>query len=246
MVDSGRLLEGKSAFITGAGRGIGRAIAESFAAQGCAIAAAARTRTEVESVATQIRDAGGKAIALACDVTDPDQVQRAVNETHDSFGAIDLLVNNAGVAIFKPFHELSADDWQQTMDVNLNGAFHCTQAVLPGMMHRRSGRIINISSVAGVKPIAKQSAYCASKHALNAMSKVLAMELREHGIAVHAVCPGGVTTRLADEAMPERAKDDWMTPEDIAHACLFLASQSSRATTDEVIVRRFGSVPIGG
>lgn len=246
MAGSGRLLDGKAALITGAGRGIGRAIAEAFAAQGCAIAAAARTRTEVEAVATSIRDAGGKAIALACDVTDPEQVQNAVGEAHDSFGAIDILVNNAGVALFKPFHELNADEWQRTMDVNLNGAFHCTQAVLPGMMHRRSGRIINISSVAGVKPINKQSAYCASKHALNAMSQVLAMELREYGIAVHAVCPGGVTTQLAEEAMPEREKSDWMTPEDIAHACLFLASQSARATTDEIIVRRFASVPIGG
>lgn len=246
MSNTEKLLEGKAAFITGAGRGIGRAIAEAFAAQGCSIAAAARTRTEVEAVATGIRDDGGKAVALECDVTVPDQVQAAVNEAHDSFGAIDILVNNAGVALFKPFHEQSADDWQRTLDVNLNGAFYCTQAVLPGMMHRGSGRIINISSVAGVKPINKQSAYCASKHALNAMSKVLAMELREYGIAVHAICPGGVTTQLADEAMPERDKSDWMTPEDIAHACLFLASQSPRATTDEVVVRRFHSVPIGG
>jgi 3-oxoacyl-[acyl-carrier protein] reductase len=240
------MLDGKVAFITGAGRGIGRAIAEAFAAQGCAIAAAARTATEVEAVATAIQDGGGKAVGLACDVTDREQVHRAVNEAHDSFGAIGILVNNAGVAIFKPFHQLSTDEWQQTMNVNLNGAFHCTQAVLPGMMQRRSGRIINISSVAGVKPINKQSAYCASKHALNAMSKVLAMELREFGIAVNAVCPGGVTTRLAEESMPERDQEGWMTPDDIAHACLFLASQSARATTDEVIVRRFGSVPIGG
>lgn len=240
------LLKDKTAFITGAGRGIGRAIAEAFADQGCSIAAAARTRSEVDAVATAIRENGGQAVALACDVTNPGQVQAAVSETHDSFGAVDILVNNAGVAIFKPFSELTADEWQQTLDVNLNGAFHCTQAVLPGMMHRRSGRIINISSVAGVKPIAKQSAYCASKHALNAMSKVLAMELREYNIAVHAICPGGVTTKLADDAMPERDKSDWMTPEDIAHACLFLASQSSRATTDEVVVRRFQSVPIGG
>jgi len=246
MADSGRLLEGQTAFITGAGRGIGRAVAEAFAAQGCAIAVAARTRTEVETVASNIRNRGGKAVAINCDVTNPEQVQQSINEAHDALGAINILVNNAGVAIFKPFHQLSSDEWQQTMDVNLNGAFYCTQAVLPGMMQRRSGRIINISSVAGVKPIDQQSAYCASKHALNAMSKVLAMELREFGIAVHAVCPGGVTTRLADEAMPERDKEDWMTPEDIAHACLFLASQSARATTDEVIVRRFGSVPIGG
>jgi len=240
------MLEGQTAFITGAGRGIGRAIAEAFAAQGCNIAAAARTRSEVESVVTALREKGGKAIALECDVTGANQVQAAVSETHDSFGAIDILVNNAGVAIFKPFHHLTADEWQQTLDVNLNGAFLCTQAVLSGMMHRRAGRIINISSVAGVKPIAKQSAYCASKHALNAMTKVLAMELREYNIGVHAICPGGVTTKLADDAMPERDKSDWMTPEDIAHACLFLATQSPRAATDEIVVRRFQSVPIGG
>lgn len=242
----GGFLEGKTAFITGAGRGIGRAIAEAFAAQGCNVAAAARTRAEVEDVTASIRDSGSKAVALECDVTHPEQVQAAVDETHDSFGAIDILVNNAGVALFKPFHELTADEWQRTLDVNLNGAFHCTKAVLPGMMRRRSGRIINISSVAGVKPIDQQSAYCASKHALNALSNVLAMELHEYGIAVHAICPGGVTTRLADEAMPDRDKSDWMTPEDIAHACLFVATQSPRATTDEIVVRRFHSKPIGG
>jgi 3-oxoacyl-[acyl-carrier protein] reductase len=239
-------LEGKTAFITGAGRGIGEAIAHAFAQQGCNIAAVARTKTEVEDTARTIREAGGQAIGLACDVADAEQVQIAVNETHDSFGAIDILVNNAGVALMGKFHELNADIWRTTMDVNLHGAVHCIQAVLPGMMHEKSGRIINISSVAGVKPMVNQSAYCASKHALQALSHVLAMELREYNIAVHNVCPGGVTTKLADDAMPDRDKSDWMTPDDIAHACLFLATQSDRATTDDVIVRRFASVPIGG
>lgn len=241
-----KLLEGKVAFITGAGRGIGRGITEAFAAQGCRIAAAARTESEVAETAERVRALGAEAIAVRCDIAAESDVKHAIAAAVESFEHIDILVNNAGVAIFKPFHELTLDDWRRTLDVNLTGAFLCTQAVLPGMMQRRSGRIINISSVAGVKPILDQSAYCASKHALNAMTKVLAMELREYGIAVHAVCPGGVVTRLADEAMPDRDKSDWMTPEDIAHACLFLATQSHRATTDEMVVRRFASIPIGG
>jgi short-subunit dehydrogenase len=100
--------------------------------------------------------------------------------------------------------------------------------------------------VAGLKPISEQSVYCASKSGLNALTKVLAMELREYGISVHAVCPGGVDTKLAQEAMPERDKSNWLKPEDVAHACLYLATLNPRASTDEILVRRFGSVPVGG
>ncbi|MBM3290456.1 MAG: SDR family oxidoreductase, partial [Candidatus Hydrogenedentes bacterium] len=163
-----------------------------------------------------------------------------------AFGQIDILVNNAGYACFKPFAELSVEEWRRTIDVNLTGAFLCTKAVLPSMIAHGGGRIINISSVAGLKPLAEQSAYCASKHGLNGLSKVLAMELRPHNIAVHTICPGGVDTRLAQDAMPGRDKSDWMAPEDIAHACLYLATLSPRATTDEIVVQRFNSVPIGG
>ena len=240
------LLEGKSAFITGGGRGIGRGIAVAFAKQGCDVAIAARTESEVRETTELVRAEGRQALALHCDVADASSIHRAVQETLAGFGAIDILVNNAGYARFLPFQELTPDEWKRTLDVNLTGPFLCIQAVLPSMMARRSGRIINISSVAGVKPLAHQSAYCASKHGLNGLSKVLAMELREYGIGVHAVCPGGVDTRLAQEAMPDRDKRDWMTPEDIAHACLYLASLSPRAATDEIVVRRFGSLPIGG
>jgi 3-oxoacyl-[acyl-carrier protein] reductase len=156
------------------------------------------------------------------------------------------LVNNAGYACFKPFTSLTGEDWQRSLDVNLTGPFNLIQAVLPSMIARQSGRIINISSVAGLKPLAEQSAYCAAKSGLNALTKVLAMELRPHKIAVHAICPGGVDTKLAREAMPHRDKTNWLTPEDIAHTALYLASLSPRATTDEILVRRFDSVPIGG
>ncbi|GMV91036.1 MAG: hypothetical protein AMXMBFR82_08140 [Candidatus Hydrogenedentota bacterium] len=237
------LLKDKVAFITGGGRGIGRGVALAFAQQGCDVAVAARTEEEVRETAKLIDAEGCKALAICCDVADPQSVDAAIKETLATFGQIDILVNNAGYAYFRPFHELSAEEWKRTLDVNLTGPFRCIQAVLPSMMARRSGRIINISSVAGVKPLLHQSAYCASKHGLNGLSKVLAMELREYGIGVHSICPGGVDTQLARDAMPDRDKSNWMTAEDVAHACLYLATLSPRATTDEIVVRRFDSVP---
>ena len=142
------------------------------------------------------------------------------------------------------FGALSLDDWNDTLAANLTSVFLCTRRVLPAMMARRAGRIINISSVSGLKPIAEQSAYCAAKHALNGLTKTLALELSEFGIGVHALCPGGVVTRLSEEAMPDRDKTGWMLPEDIAHAALFVATQSPRAATDIVHLRRFDSAPL--
>jgi len=240
------VLEGKTAIITGAGRGIGQAIAETFAQQGCDVAAVARTQDQVEETADRVRERGRRALAVSCDVSNPDDVAACVDNVLTKFGQIDVLVNNAGVAIFKPFVETTLDDWRQTMEVNLTGVFVMVKAVLPAMIERKQGRIITISSVAGLKPLVNQGAYCASKHGVNGLSKVLAMELREHNIAVHAICPGGVDTELARDAMPERDKSSWMQPEDIANACLYLASLHPRATIDELSIRRFGSVPIGG
>ena len=213
------LLEGKSALITGAGRGIGRGIALAFAEQGCAVACVARTRVEVDETAEAVRAQGGQALAFTCDVTDDAVVASAVDAALTEFGKLDLLVNNAGYACFKPITELSAKEWRHTLDVNMTGPFLFVKAVLPSMVKRKSGRIINISSVAGLKPLLNQSAYCASKHGLNGFSKTLAMELRDYGVSVHSVCPGGVDTRLAQDAMPERDRSNWMQPEDIAKAC---------------------------
>lgn len=238
------LLEGKNALITGAGRGIGRAIAEAFARQGCNIAALARSKDEIEETAALVRTLGVQAVALQCDVTQAPSVDAAFAAAEAALGPVDILVNNAGMARFKPFAGLSMEDWNETIASNLTSVFLCTQRVLPGMMARRAGRIINISSVSGLKPIAEQSAYCAAKHAVNGLTKTLALELHPFGIGVHAICPGGVVTRLAEEAMPERDKTGWMLPEDVAHAALFLATQSPRAATDIMHLRRFDSAPL--
>lgn len=240
------LLDGKTALITGAGRGIGQAIAAAFAEQGCDIAAVARSEAELEETAARVRALGRRVLPICCDISAPEQVETMAEKAMAFLSSIDILVNNAGYACFKPFMELSLEEWRRTLDVNLTGTFLVTRAVLPGMIARRNGHIINISSVSGLRPIMHQSVYCASKHGMNGLTTTLAMEMRPHNIRVNAICPGGVRTRLSEEAMPGRDKSDWMTPEDIAHTALYLASMSPRATTDIIYLRRFGSVPLGG
>ena len=153
-------------------------------------------------------------------------------------------MNNAGAAIFKPLWELSIEEWRLSLDTNLTSVFLLTKAFLPVMMERKSGRIINISSVTGLKAIDRQAAYCSAKHGLNGFTKSLALELRPYNIAVHAICPGGVDTRLSREAMPHRDKSNWMTPEDIAQTVLYLVSLSPRAAVDFLSLRRFDSEPL--
>jgi NAD(P)-dependent dehydrogenase (short-subunit alcohol dehydrogenase family) len=240
------LLRGKKALVTGGGRGIGRAVAEALSAQGAEVALTARSRDELEQTAARIRANGATAHCLPADLADPAGVSGLAEAAEDTLGQVDLLVNNAGYARFRPFHEMTLEEWQRTLDVNLTAPFLLTQQVTRAMAARGEGRVINISSVAGLKPIAHQSAYVASKHGLNGLSKVMALELRERGVHVHWVCPGGVRTQLADEAMPERDKSNWMLPEEIARVCVFLAGLGPHGTVDEVVIRRFGSVPLGG
>ncbi len=239
------LLKGKTALITGAGRGIGQSIAESFAREGCEVALSARSVDELEEVARKIEERGGVAHVLPCDLRNGEAVEKLVRDSIATLGGqIDLLINNAAYACFKPFEELSLEEWQTTLDVNLTACYHSIQAVLPAMKARKQGRIINISSVSGLKGIRNQTVYCASKFGLIGLTKALAIELREFGIGVSALCPGGVATRLTAENMPERNQDDWMTPEDIAHAALFMATQSDRTATDILHVRRFQGDPL--
>lgn len=238
------MLNDKVAVITGAGRGIGRAIALAFARQGARIAVAARTAEEIEDTVAQVQHLGAQAVGVVCDVADPESVAQLAAKTTETLGPAEILVNNAGYAHFLPFTELSLEDWRKTLDVNLTGPFLVTQAFLPGMVARRAGRIINVSSVAGLKGIEHQGAYCASKHGLNGLTKVLAMELRPHNISVHAICPGGVDTRLAQEAMPGRDRSNWMSPDDIAATAVYLCSLSPQTAIDFITPRRFDSIPL--
>jgi len=242
-MNDSKKLQGSAALITGAGRGIGRAIALAFAREGCHVALAARTREEIEKVAEEVAVFSVKALPLICDVTDHEAISRTVVATLEVFQQIDILVNNAGEARFKPIHQITLPEWQRAFDVNVHSAFAFIQAVLPGMMARRSGRIINISSVTGLKALPEQAAYGAAKHALNSLTKSLNLELREYNIAAHVICPGGVDTKLSRDAMPHRDKREWMRPDDIADAALYLATLSPRMAVDIISMRRFASEP---
>jgi len=232
-------LEGKKALVTGGGRGIGRAIAFALAEEGCDVAIASRTQGEIERVGHELRMFGGIGLAIKADISEPSEVECMVQETIRKFHRIDILVNNAGIAIFKPFLNLTIDDWDKTMAINLRGPFLCAQTVAKVMINQGSGTIINICSSASKKAYPNQSAYVASKHGMLGLSRALCLELKPFGIKVHAICPGGVDTKLTADARPETDRSGWMKPEDIAHVAMMLLTQHERSTIDEIDIRRY-------
>jgi len=237
-------LEGKKAIVTGGGRGIGRAIALAMAEEGCDVAVVSRTRGEIERVAGEINMFGSLGLAIQADISEPPDVEYMVHKTLNTFGRIDILVNNAGIAIFKPFLDLTLDDWDKTMAVNLRGAFLCAQEVAKYMVEQESGTLVNVCSSASKKAYPNQLAYVASKHGMMGLSKTLSIELQPYGIKVYAICPGGVNTRLTADARPEADRSDWMHPEDIAHVVLMLLTMHDRSAIDEIYIRRYDSSPI--
>ena len=207
------MLTGKVALVTGGGRGIGEAIAEAFSRAGARLVLAARTRQEVETVAARLRQASGPAIALACDVADPQQVERLMADTVTAFGPADVLVNSAGVyGPIGPFAETDLDGWTEAIRINLLGTVYCTRAVLPHMIRRRSGKIINLSGGGAVGPFPRFSAYATSKAAVVRFTETVAEEVRAHNVQVNAIAPGAVNTRLLDQVLEagERAGADFL------------------------------------
>ena len=237
-------LEGKKAIVTGGGRGIGRAIALAMAEEGCDVAVVSRTRGEIERVAGEINMFGSLGLAIQADISEPPDVEYMVHKTLNTFGRIDILVNNAGIAIFKPFLDLTLDDWDKTMAINLRGSFLCAREVAKYMVEQESGTIVNVCSSASKKAYPNQLAYVASKHGMMGLSKTMSIDLQPYGIKVHAICPGGVNTRLTTDARPEVDRSDWMHPEDIAHVVLMLLTMHDRVAIDEIYIRRYDSQPI--
>ena len=204
-------LQGRVAVVTGGGRGLGRVFAEALAKAGASVAPIARTETAVMQTAAGITAQGGKALAFVADVTDARAIERAIGEIEKQLGPVDLLVNNAGVpGPFGPFVEANLDDWWHCMDVNLRGQLICAKAVLPGMIARKRGRIINVASGAGTMAIPYFSAYVTSKAALMRFSEILAMETRDHGVAVFAIEPGTVRTTMAEQALESPEGKKWL------------------------------------
>jgi NAD(P)-dependent dehydrogenase (short-subunit alcohol dehydrogenase family) len=204
-------LRSQVALVTGGGRGLGRATAEALAAAGADVAVLARSADELAGTITNIEAREGKGLALSVDVTDRAAVEQAVATVENTLGPIDLLVNNAGVV--EPvgaFWELDPDVWWRVLEVNLRGPVLCGRAVLPGMIARGRGRIINVTSGAGAAPIPGATAYCSSKAALIRLTDTLAAETEPHGVRVFAVNPGVVRTRMTEWLMDDPASRAWV------------------------------------
>ena len=226
----------KVAIVTGAGRGIGRAIALDLAREGANLVVAARTRSEVEQAAREIRQMGRRSLALTTDVTAQESVAAMAEATLRDFGRIDILVNNAGVnQPLRPVIELEPELWDRIIAVNLKGTYLCARAVLPAMLEQGSGRIINISSIGGRRGRAQRSAYRAAKAGVLSLTESLSDEVKQAGINVNAICPAGVATEMLRQTMPGRDPLTLMTPEEIAAVVVFLASDEARAVHGAVL-----------
>ena len=228
-------LSGKVAIVTGSSKGIGRAIALLYAKEGAKVTVSARSRDQVEQVAEKIRELGGEALAVQADVTSEVDVARLVNTTFQTWGQIDILVNNAATILPRiDVVDIEPDQWRRVIDVNLTGSFLCARAVLPHMIKRKTGKIINISSMGGRKGARGRGPYCASKAALINFSETLAAEAYDHGIDVNCICPGGVDTEMIRVTRGNQASG-LMRPEEIAAVALFLASDESSSITGTAI-----------
>ncbi len=256
-------LDGKRALITGGGRGIGRAIALAFAAEGADVAVAARTDSEIEAVAAEVEGMGRKGAALKCDVGIHQEVERVVKETDSRLGGIDILVANAGMMEHAPVTELTDEMWEEAIRVNLSSVFWAVRAVIDPMAARGWGRVIAVSSVSGKVGGANRSAYHAAKHGVLGFVRSVALEFADRGVTVNAICPGFVETQMVTDARGDftryagngRNEDETMEmfrqgipmkrfldPTEVAAMATYLAGDEARGITGQAFNISCGSV----
>ena len=235
-MDTVQPLSGQVAIVTGAGRGIGVAIARKLAKLGVTAVLCGRTQSTLDSTAQSILDTGGKTEVIPCDVTILHQLEYAATRVDSTFGRCDILVNNAGVAGFNDaLHNLPPEDWDRILNTNLRGVYFTIKAFAPLMIRNYSGHIINISSLAGKNALPNGAAYAASKWGLNGLTYSVAEELRVHNIRVSVVCPGSTETELTPHAGKDPKK--MLQPDDIAHAVAMLATQAPQSFVSEILLR---------
>lgn len=253
-------LPGKTAVVTGAASGIGFAIATRLALAGARVAIADLKRDAAEAAAETINRSGGRAIGVAMDVAQADQVDAGMAEVVNAFGTIDILVSNAGIQIVNPIEDFAFQDWKRMLAIHLDGAFLTTKAVLPGMYQKRGGVVIYMGSVHSHEASPLKSAYVTAKHGLLGLARVLAKEGGPKGVRSHVICPGFVRTPLVEKQIPEQARElnisetdvvknvmlketvdgEFTTVEDVADVALFLASMPSAALTGQSITVSHG------
>jgi 3-oxoacyl-[acyl-carrier protein] reductase len=222
-------LKNKNALITGAGKGIGKAIAIALAKEGVNVILVSRTQTDVDQLAIETSNLGVKSLALSADVSDINSINKAVEKALAEFKTIDILINNAGIASFGKFLELEPDAWEKIIQVNLMGTYYATRAVIPNMIERQTGDIINISSTAGLNGNALTSAYSASKFAVLGLTDSLMQEMRKHNIRVTALTPSTVATDMAkDLNLTDGNPEKVMQSEDIAELIIAQLKLNSR------------------
>ena len=236
-------LDGQIALVTGASRGIGRAVALALANLGVHIVAAARNQKLLDALVNQIKQAGGKSTAMTFDLADEASINVLVQQVQDQFGRLDILVNNAGLTLSASMDKTSTEDFDRIMTVNNRGPYLLTQQCLPLLRQAPQATIVNVSSVVGVKGYAKQTVYTASKHALRGWSIALAEELRDTKIRVHVLCPGGVDTDMVGNVRPDIPKDALISPEEIAELVVYCVTHKGNAVIDEFRIRRAASGP---
>jgi len=236
-------LASKVAIVTGASRGIGRAISVALAQEAATVVLAARSIQKLQETANQVTDAGGKAEIVITELTEEESIKNLVKTTSEKFSRLDILVNNAGVTHSAGLEQTTTEDWERCMQVNARAPFILCREALGLLRKSQAGYIINIASVVGVKGYPLQSAYTSSKHALRGMTISLAEELKGSNIRVHLLCPGGVDTELVRKVRPDIKKDELMQPEEIAELVLYLVTHKGNAVIDELHIRRATSTP---
>jgi NAD(P)-dependent dehydrogenase (short-subunit alcohol dehydrogenase family) len=256
-----RALAGRHAVVTGAGKGIGAAIAEALAREGARVTLMGRDRAALEARAAAIGKAHGAETATArCDVADEASVAGAFGEARARFGPVHVLVNNAGQAASARFLDTPREDWDRLLAVNLTGAYLCTRQALGAMLEAGAGRIVNVASTAGLRGGSRLAAYCASKHGLVGLTRALAAEVGKHGITVNAVCPGYVDTEMAEQAVRNLVKAGraeaearaliagsnpggrLIAPEEVARVVVWLCSPEAAAVNGQAMVVAGGDI----